>query len=83
MFLIKSLAGALGTAFIAWSLVLAVMLWRMGRLARNLEPGKLRAVALEPSYLLTTPWAVAIVTIGFGFGLWLTSNYLARKQTIP
>ena len=76
MFLLKSFAGGLIAALIAWVLAHVILFWRLSKLA-NVPPGTLRAVAMPPSYLLTTPWAVALIAVGFGSGVWLTSHYLA------
>ena len=77
-FVLKSFAGGLVAALIAWAFAHLIIVWRLYSLARKVAPDTLRAVAMPPSYLLTTPWAVTLIAVGFGTGVWLTSHYLAR-----
>lgn len=80
MFFIKSLAGGIAAAIVAWAVVVALELWRIGRIYQNMQPGPLRAVAFEWGYyMLQKPWVILFLTISFGAGLWLTSYYLARR----
>jgi hypothetical protein len=83
MFFIKSLAGGIAAAIVAWAFVVALEMWRIARVYQKMQPGPLRAVAFEWGYfLLQKPWVIGFLTISFGLGLWLTSHYLARQQAI-
>lgn len=80
MFFIKSLAGGIAAATVAWAIVIALTMWRTGRAYQKIEPaGPLRAIAFEWGYMLQKPWVLVFLTISFGVGLWLTSYYLARR----
>jgi len=83
MIFIKSLAGGIAAAIVAWIIVIALTIWRIVRVSQKMEPGPLRAIAFGWGYILRKPWVIGFLTISFGLGLWLTSYYLARRQAIP
>ena len=80
MFFLKCLFGGIAAVTLTWVLIVFLATWRAFRALPAVEPQPLRAVAGGWQYLMQLPWVLALLTVSFGVGLWLTSHYLARAS---
>jgi hypothetical protein len=70
----KGLLGGLGAAIVMWIIVLCYSVWRLSVVNRKLGIEGLGAVAGGWTYLVHSPIVVALITIAFGLGFYLTTR---------
>jgi len=81
MIFVKSLAGGVISAFVAWIIIVAVYIWRITLMSRQQGNTGLFAVAGGWDDLLHKPIIILLLAAAFGLGVYLTA--LRHHSPIP